>query len=219
MKGVPARSASTATRPNDSYLEGTSTQWLLATAALFSAGKYAIGTYLGNSRVADPYGVAGSIVLLLLWAYWTGFELAWSGQSPGKRLMRIRVVRSDGSPVTLFASATRNLLRLVDFVPACYPLGAAVMLIDSKHRRLGDLLAGTLLVREDRVDLSRYAQATSELQVDVLEVATGWLARWTQLEPEPRDRIGRTLMESLGGDVSLTGEALRDELRARVTKR
>jgi len=161
----------------------------------------------------------GAGVILLLWSYWTIFELRWNGQSPGKRLMRIRVVRSDGSPVTLYASATRNLLRLIDFVPACYPVGAAVMLFDSKHRRLGDLLAGTLLVRDERVDLSKYAQVNSELEVDVLEVATSWLARWAQLEPEPRDRIGRKLLQKLGSESDASGEVLRDEVRARVTKK
>lgn len=202
--------------------------WLVDSALLFAVAliTYFIVTFF----VTDPLNVVlelaaslkagiGAGVLLLLWSYWTIFELRWNGQSPGKRLMRIRVVRSDGSPVTLYASATRNLLRMVDFFPACYPVGAAVMLADSKHRRLGDLLAGTVLVRDERVDLSKYAQTNSELEVDVLEVATSWLARWAQLEPEPRDRIGRKLLQKLGGEAAASGEALRDEIRARVTKK
>lgn len=202
--------------------------WLVDVALLF--GVALIAYFVVTFFVTDPLNLVldlaaslkaglAAAVLLLLWSYWTLFELRWSGQSPGKRLLRIRVVRADGSPVTLFASATRNLLRLVDFFPVCYPLGTVVMLIDGQHRRLGDLLAGTVLVREERVDLDRYAQANAEVQVDVLEVGTSWLARWTQLEPEPRDRIGRTLLEKLGGDATLAGEALRDELRARLAKK
>lgn len=202
--------------------------WLVDSALLFGV---ALIVYFGVTFfITDPVnallGLAASLqaglaagVLLLLWSYWTFFELRWSGQSPGKRLLRIRVVRADGSPVTLFASATRNLLRVVDFFPACYPLGTVVMLIDRQHRRLGDLLAGTVLVREERVDLSRYAQANAALELDVLEVGTSWLARWAQLEPEPRDRIGRKLMAKLGGDATLSAEALRDELRAKLEKK
>ena len=57
-------------------------------------------------------------------------EVLWHGQTVGKRLLRIRVVKADGSPVTLVESALRNLLRLVDFFPACYPVGLITMLID-----------------------------------------------------------------------------------------
>lgn len=163
---------------------------------------------------------SGTAVLVVLWAYWTVFELRWSGQTPGKRLLRIRVVKSDGSPVTLFASAVRNLLRLVDFLPVCYPVGAVTMLFDAKHRRVGDLLAGTLLVRDEQVDLSRYAQVQNvTADVDVVEIATSWLVRYAQLEAPHRDRLGRAIAGRLGVRADGTPDEVRDAVRARLEKK
>ncbi len=195
-------------------------------------GVVALVIYFGVTFfIADPVNAlrdlaasvqAGAVALLLLilWTYWTAFELRWNGQTPGKRLLRIRVVRTDGSPVTPFASAVRNALRLIDFIPACYPLGAAVMLFDSKHRRIGDLLAGTLLVRDEELDLSRYEQVTnSSLDVDVVEIATSWLVRYAQLEPAHRDRIGQRIAERLGVPTTGTPDELRESVRARLEKK
>src|SRR5262245_34492677 len=88
-------------------------------------------------RVATVLGI-----FFFQWMYWTVAEVLWRGQTPGKRLLKIRVVRSDGSAAGVFESAVRNLLRLVDFLPVAYALGVVTMLIDKKHRRLGDLAAG-----------------------------------------------------------------------------
>ncbi len=175
------------------------------------------------NRVLELSGLARTLgavgVFFGLWVYWTLLEVAWNGQTVGKRLLRIRVVRSDGSAVTVFASAVRNLLRLVDFLPACYPVGLVTMLIDKRHRRLGDLLAGTVLVRDEEVDLSRYEQATGAIDVNLLEVATGYLARFDQLEPAAQARVGELLARRLGLEVPAGsgGEVYRDAVRAHVS--
>jgi len=78
------------------------------------------------------------------------FELFWSGQTPGKWLLQVRVVRTDGSPVQLPDVVLRNLLWVADFLPALFGLGVVVMLVDTKLRRIGDLVAGTVVVQEDR---------------------------------------------------------------------
>jgi sRNA-binding protein len=93
------------------------------------------------------------------------------------------------------------------------------MLIDRQHRRLGDLVAGTVLVREERVDLSRYEAASgTSRDVDTVEVATSFLARFDELEPAARLRIGRTLAARLGlpADEATTAEALRDAVRLKL---
>jgi uncharacterized RDD family membrane protein YckC len=82
------------------------------------------------------------------WGYYLAFELAWGGQTPGKRLLGLRTVREGGRPITASASAIRNLVRVADFIPFGYGLGALVMFADQRSRRLGDLAAGTLVVRE-----------------------------------------------------------------------
>jgi uncharacterized RDD family membrane protein YckC len=160
----------------------------------------------------------GLIAFALIWGYWTGMELAWRGQTVGKRLMKIRVVKSDGSPIGLFESAVRNLLRIIDFMPACYPVGLISMLVDSRHRRLGDLVAGTMLVREETIDLSRYAAArSSELPAQEVELLTGFLARFDSLEPQAQLRLGGALVEKHGGKVA-EGDiaAIRTFLQSRV---
>lgn len=85
---------------------------------------------------------------IFLWGYYILFELFWNGQCPGKRVVGLRVVREGGRPVTFVASAIRNLVRFVDFLPGFYGLGVVVMFIDQRARRLGDLASGTLVVKE-----------------------------------------------------------------------
>jgi uncharacterized RDD family membrane protein YckC len=86
----------------------------------------------------------------LLWGYFVVFELLWNGQTPGKRVAGIRVVRLDSSPAGALAIVVRNLVRLIDFLPAAYGVGLLTMFIDRRSRRLGDLAAGTLVIRERR---------------------------------------------------------------------
>lgn len=164
---------------------------------------------------------AGVALLSALWGYWTVLEVLWQGQTPGKRLVGIRVVQRDGAPVTAVACAVRNLLRLVDFLPACYPVGVITMLIDRQHRRLGDLAAGTVCVREERVDLARYqALGTAVTAVDEVEVATAWLARFEALEPAARLRLGARLAERLGvPHEGADAQALRERIRAKLEDR
>lgn len=97
--------------------------------------------------------IFGLVAFVLLWGYYIFFEMLWNGQSPGKRLVGLRVLRADGTPITLTESIVRNLVRLIDFLPVFYGLGVIVMFANSQSRRLGDLAAGTLVVR-DQADLT-----------------------------------------------------------------
>src|SRR5688500_8083340 len=97
--------------------------------------------------------VLGLIAFLFFWGYYIFFEMLWNGQSPGKRWVGLRVIRADGTPITLSESLIRNLARLVDFLPAAYGVGIVTMFIDKQSRRLGDLAAGTLVV-QDHASLS-----------------------------------------------------------------
>ncbi len=110
---------------------------------------------LGNLVATDELGMASTgLVLVVLfvveWGYYVLSEALMSGRSPGKALFRLRVVSSDGHPLTLSASMLRNLLRAADWLPGMYALGLAVMSRDARFRRLGDLVAGTMVVVESR---------------------------------------------------------------------
>ncbi len=88
------------------------------------------------------------LVFAILGSYYIFFEMRWNGSSPGKKVMKLRVIRRDGTPITISESIIRNLVRLVDFLPFAYGLGIITMFVDGQSRRLGDLAAGTLVVRE-----------------------------------------------------------------------
>ncbi len=107
----------------------------------------------GSEISAWVYAVLGMIAFIFYWGYYIFFEIFWNGQSPGKRRVGIRVIRTDGTPITLSESLIRNLTRVVDFLPAAYGIGIITMFIDKQSRRLGDLAAGTIVVH-DRAPIS-----------------------------------------------------------------
>jgi uncharacterized RDD family membrane protein YckC len=88
------------------------------------------------------------VVFLLRWGYYTVFEAFWNGQTPGKKLCRLRVIRDSGRQITFFESMTRNLIRAVDSLPGFYAIGIVTMLCNRRSKRLGDFAAGTLVVHE-----------------------------------------------------------------------
>lgn len=99
---------------------------------------------------AGPWIVAGLALLsfALLWGYYLLFEMIWNGQSPGKRWVGLRVIKDSGAPISFVDSTIRNLVRLVDFLPVYYGIGVIVMFFNDRAQRLGDLAAGTVVVRE-----------------------------------------------------------------------
>jgi uncharacterized RDD family membrane protein YckC len=88
------------------------------------------------------------IPFLLQWGYFTLFEGLWHGQTPGKRVAKIRVIQQSGRAITIFESLSRNLVRVIDFLPTFYVVGTISIFITKRNQRLGDLVAGTLVVHE-----------------------------------------------------------------------
>lgn len=190
-----------------------------------------VGFFRGLSGLAQT--LLGVGLFATQWLYWTLMEVFLNGQTIGKRVLGIRVVRADGSPVGLYESAVRNLCRVVDFIPVLYATGCITMLLTRQHRRLGDLLAGTLLVREERIDLDKYtapteavpamATASGRLMAEDVELILAFLERAPQLEPDARRRLGTRMVEQLGGlpeaeraAVLASPEATEAFLRARA---
>ncbi|MDG1583033.1 RDD family protein [Pseudomonas sp. GOM6] len=94
-------------------------------------------------------GLGTLIYFLVNWWYPVLFEVLYQGRTPGKKVMGLRVVHDDGTPVGWASSLTRNLLRFVDMLPFAYCLGAISSLSHPTFKRLGDLAAGTLVVYRD----------------------------------------------------------------------
>jgi uncharacterized RDD family membrane protein YckC len=112
-------------------------------------------------------GLAMLLMFALLWAYWVACELWLDGQSLGKRALGLRVVNADGTPVTWLPSVTRNLLRVVDAVPGVYGVGLASTLADPYARRLGDIVAGTLVVHAKELPIGQQVPAAPALPLPV----------------------------------------------------
>jgi len=111
----------------------------------------------GAGQAPDP-GIAwmGTFALLLLVVgfaeilYFVFWEMVNGGQSPGKRVLGLKVLRDGGLPISAGASLARNVLRLVDVLPSSYLVGLTAMVVSPEGKRLGDLGAGTIVVRLDR---------------------------------------------------------------------
>jgi len=98
------------------------------------------------------------IVFLILSGYFAFFEWIWNGQTPGKRWMKLRVIREDGRPVTFWEAAVRNLLRTFDMMPApFYSIGLISVFVSSSDQRVGDMVAGTVVVREREAEAPAFA--------------------------------------------------------------
>jgi uncharacterized RDD family membrane protein YckC len=95
-----------------------------------------------------------AFILFLVWLVFTGyfvvFETVWNGQTPGKRLLRIRALKDTGGPVGFYEALLRNVLRSVDSFPTFYAVGIISALATAREQRLGDLVAGTVVVREPK---------------------------------------------------------------------
>ncbi len=105
-----------------------------------------------SGEILTPWLIAalGLLGFVFLWGYYIFFEITWNGQSPGKRRMGLRVIRTSGAPITPSEAVIRNLVRAIDFLPTSYGIGLVAMFLDKQSRRLGDLAAGTLVVREHK---------------------------------------------------------------------
>jgi uncharacterized RDD family membrane protein YckC len=111
------------------------------------------------------------IILFLVFAgYFIIFEWLWNGQTPGKRWLKLRVIREDGRPLTLWEAIARNLLRICDAVPGfiipIYSIGLIVIFLSGRDQRVGDIFAGTVVVRERTGEAPTFAETFSNRVTD-----------------------------------------------------
>ena len=141
---------------------------------------------MGFRRVVESIGTWAialliAVIFLVYWGYFVFFEMATNGQSPGKRRLKIRVVKIDGGPITFTDIAIRNLLRPIDGLGG-YVLAGIVMFVTERVQRLGDLAAGTVVISEQMPD---YASAsTSRIVSQWDQQISAEALRATGLNPE-----------------------------------
>jgi uncharacterized RDD family membrane protein YckC len=201
---------------------------VVAFALLFLLGLDSAG---GGGLGAALFAI---LSFLLFAGYDILFEVYGSGRTPGKRLNGLRVVREDGSPVTFLTSAVRNVLRLIDILPSFYLVGIASILATRRNQRLGDLAAGTLVVRErlarssgawrpeepaDRAAPGWEAWDVSGVTREEATAVRRFLDRRHELTREARSRLGDELATALrprvaGAPETVQGEAFLEQLAA-----
>jgi uncharacterized RDD family membrane protein YckC len=160
-------------------------------------------------------GAASAILIgfCIYWGYFAFFEILWSGRTPGKRLAGIRVIKESGRPINAYEAIGRNIMRAIDFLPALYGLGVVVMMANRNSRRLGDYLAGTVVIHDKKSggavpDWHKPAGGTlatpplANVSVDELVLIEAYLQRRSDLEPLVRDemaeRIAKRIVEKTG---------------------
>lgn len=192
--------------------------------------------------LADALGGIGAAIFtvasfVLFAGYDIVFEVFGGGRTPGKRLNGLRVLQDDGRPIGFFTSAVRNVLRLVDFLPSGYLLGIAAVLVTRRNQRLGDLAAGTLVVRDRRMHaalppLPQAVAAGAESRAwdvgavtrdEVIAVRT-FLERRGDLDSHVRSRLARELARPLRAKVPgvadhVSSERFLEELAASKAQR
>ena len=186
--------------------------------------------------------IGGLVVFALFWGYYMLFEVTMNGQSPGKRALGLRVIKEGGYPVGFADAAIRNLVRIIDFLPFCYGVGVIAMLMNKNWRRLGDLAAGTVVVRDgakpsnagtlprskssappSQSVLSYAAWMQPELLTDAeLEAVRMYLSRRAMLPTLRRRELARTLaiplVQKMGVDNWVDYERFLEELHSLMSQ-
>ena len=166
--------------------------------------------------IVQPAGGAGAAILstasfLIIFFYDVLFEVLGRGRTPGKRWTGLRVVRAGGRPITLARSSLRNILRLIDILPGFYAIGMTSIFISSKNQRIGDIAAGSHVVRIRHGDQRRIQELglsaidpgpaanwdVSAVSQDDVAAVRAFLERRNELRAENRVEIASELASRL----------------------
>ncbi|HMJ77505.1 MAG TPA: RDD family protein [Iamia sp.] len=185
---------------------------------------------------------------LVIFGYPIVCDALLDGRTVGRRVTGLRLVTEDGGRVGVLAAAVRNIVRIVDFLPGVYSIGALAVIVSTRNQRVGDMAAGTLVVRAAPVrrglavpgagrvapegpaapvaPLPEGAGAwdLTRMTADDIRVVRSFLARRPELDPAARARVGSELARRLrpavvGPDPSLPDEALLEQLLAAKSAR
>jgi uncharacterized RDD family membrane protein YckC len=179
---------------------------------------WASSGFLGRTRSIWWDAFVSLVAFCINWGYYAIFESLWKGQTPGKRWAGIRVIKDSGRPINTFEAIARNLVRFVDFLPLFYGVGVITMLLNAKHRRLGDYVAGTLVVHESsdreanvffntpsRTEFTLHQAAGLTLQE--AELIETFLARRLDIPPEVRRFNGQRIADMISARLQIPPES------------
>jgi uncharacterized RDD family membrane protein YckC len=170
---------------------------------------------------------SGAVLILffafLYFGYFAYFEIMWNGQTPGKRKVGIRVIKDSGRPLTPAESIGRNVMRIVDSMPALYAVGIVSALVTKENKRLGDLIVGSLVVRESSFSEITPAWHSADaptgpataplgsvhLSADECALVESFLSRRFDLEPTVRFRMADDILRRLTPKLTLPVESAR----------
>lgn len=166
----------------------------------------------GFNRIEVIIVLGGSTFIFL--GYYVLFEMLWNGQTPGKRAAGIRVLRDDGTPITITESLLRNILRVIDFLPVFYGVGMLSLLLSRQSKRLGDFAAGTVVIKERTAEELPVPPPTGSGQAEQMAALAPLLARLTDREEtaveqfmERRDELAPELRGRLAANLAAALEA------------
>jgi uncharacterized RDD family membrane protein YckC len=174
------------------------------------------------NRVGESVAIAIIVVIVftVLFGYFIVFEAVWNGQTPGKRILGLRVVRDRGYPIDFGASLIRNLIRVGEWILGYYVLSAISALLSPENKRLGDIAAGTIVVRDARLAVSgellqqrdepAYAP-TAYLSGEERALVKRFLERRDTLSDERRAALAEQLAERIRARVPAELARLGDE--------
>jgi uncharacterized RDD family membrane protein YckC len=146
---------------------------------------------VAKSSPSDAWATAIAFLILFLfqWGYFTLFETFWNGRTPGKRLLRLRVMQANGRSIGFLDALTRNLLRVADGIPGFYLVGLIAVFATRQSQRLGDLVAGTIVVHEQKIETPLWdGNGARHLTAGLTRVFPTQMARSSGI---PADKVGR----------------------------
>jgi uncharacterized RDD family membrane protein YckC len=180
--------------------------------------------------LVGPYALALFILFLfcVYWGYFAFFEIIWKGQTPGKRVARIRVINESGRPINVYQAIARNLVRAIDLLPGMYAVGVVCMMVNRYSRRLGDFVAGTVVVHDRQTVRVRadwrtaggggaVAGDAARLATEELVLIETYLQRRTDLDADVRDRSAQQIADRVTAKTGLQrgpGQQVDDFLEA-----
>ncbi len=194
----------------------TAIQVIVGAAVVLLAALLHLFRWMPAMGMQWTIGLGVLVIFLLNSGYFAFFEAIWNGQTPGKRHFQIRVIKDDGRPISAFDSVARNFLRIADELPALYMVGVISILVSKQNKRLGDFVAGTVVIHEQTIQEARpFLQTkseesgpvydTSRITLDELNVIEAFLNRRDSFDPALRTsmaaRLSKRVSEKLGVQI------------------